>query len=105
MAFFGSLIVLANQSRAPFAAVTGKVVKSRTQSYSRRVVNNYQTVYVPVVEYAYSVNGHEFHSRVIGADDSGEDSNADARKIAARYPKDKVVHVFSIRKIPVMRRW
>ena len=94
MAFFGSLIIIANQKRAPLAAVTGKVVESRTQSYSRAAVNNYQTVYVPVVEYTYSVNGHEFRSRVISDDNSGEDSNADAKKIAARYPKDKAVRVF-----------
>jgi hypothetical protein len=94
MAFFGSLIIIANQKKAPLAAVTGKVVESRTQSYSRRAVNNYRTVYVPVVEYAYSVNGHEFRNRVISDDNSAEDSNADAEKIAARYPKDKVVRVF-----------
>ena len=94
MAFFGSLIIIANQKRAPLATVVGKVVESRTQSYSRESVNKYQTVYVPVVEYAYSVNGREFHSRVISDDDSGEDSNADAKKIAARYPKGKVVQVF-----------
>lgn len=94
MAFLGSLIIIANQQRAPMASVIGKVVESGTQSSDRRVVNDYRTVYVPVVEYAYSFNGHEFRSRVISDDDSGEDSNAGAAKIASRYPKGKSVRVF-----------
>ena len=94
MAFLGSLIIIANQQKVPLATVTGKVVESRTQSYSRRVVKSTRTVYVPVVEYAYSVNGHEFRSRVISDDDPGEDSSADAEKIAARYPKESLVRVF-----------
>ncbi len=94
MAFVGSLIMRAGQQRAPLASVTGKVVESRTQSYNRRVVSQTRTVYVPVVEYAYSVDGHEFRSRVISDDDEGEDSNADAAKVAAHYPKDRSVRVF-----------
>jgi Protein of unknown function (DUF3592) len=94
MAFLGSLIVVANQKGAPLAAVGGTVVESRTQSYSRRAVGGTRTVYVPVVEYAYVVNGHEFRSRNISDDDLAEDSDADAKKISSRYPKDKSVRVF-----------
>jgi hypothetical protein len=94
MAFVGSLIIIANQQTAPFASVIGKVVESRTQSYSRKVAKKTSTVYMPVVEYAYSVNGLEFRSRVIGDDDPGEDSDADAEKVAARYPRESLVRVF-----------
>ena len=94
MAFVGSFIMIANQQRAPLESVTGKVVESRTQNYSRRVVNGTRTVYVPVVEYAYSVHGHEFRGRVISDADPGEDSKADAEKVAARYPKESSVRVF-----------
>jgi len=94
MAFLGSFIMIANQERAPWSAVTGKVVESRAQRYSRGVGRGAGTHYVPVVEYAYLVNGREFHSRIIGDDDQPEDSSAEAEKIASRYPKDSSVRVF-----------
>jgi hypothetical protein len=74
--------------------VRGKVVDSGTESYRARVNKTRVTSYAPVVEYAYVVNGHEYRSRQIKLDESASDeTQVDAEKIAARYPKDNEVEV------------
>ena len=79
---------------AAWPVVPGKVVQSGTESYRVRVSRNVVTSWAPVVEYAYTVNGHEYRSRQIRLDDSsGGGSNADAKKIAARYPEGRAVEV------------
>ena len=94
MAFLGSLIMIANQEKAPWADVIGKIVESRIQSYNRRFAETTQTVYAPVVEYAYIVNAREFRNRTIGTNDLVEGSRKDAEMIASRYSTDSSVRVF-----------
>jgi hypothetical protein len=89
MLFFGSRF--AAKSGAMWPVVPGKVVQSGTESYRSRVNRNTVTVYAPVVEYAYVINGHEYRSRQIQLDDDGDrGSRDDAQQIAARYPEGKV---------------
>ena len=74
--------------------VRGKVVLSRTERYRARASRTTVTSYVPVVEYAYTVNGHEYRSRQIQLDDDGGgEAGDDAKKMAARYPEGGDVEV------------
>ncbi len=67
---------------------------SRTESYRARASRTTVTSYVPVVEYAYTVNGHEYRSRQIQLDDDGGGESADdAKKMAARYSEGSEVDV------------
>jgi hypothetical protein len=92
MLFFGSRF--AAKSGAMWPVVPGKVVQSGTESYRSRVNRNTVTVYAPVVEYAYVINGHEYRSRQIQLDDDGDrGSRDDAQQIAARYPEGSEVEV------------
>ena len=70
------------------------VVDSRAQASKRRGSKARDVIYTPVVEYSYRVNGQEFRSRQIGADDQGEDTLADAEKIVGKFPKGANVAVY-----------
>jgi Protein of unknown function (DUF3592) len=90
--FFGSRF--GAKSGAMWPVVPGKVMQSGTESYRTRVNRNTVTVYGPVVEYAYVINGHEYRSRQIQLDDDGDrGSREDALEVAARYPEGSEVEV------------
>jgi hypothetical protein len=92
MLFFGSRF--GAKSGAMWPVVPGKVVQSGTESYRSRVNRKPVTVYAPVVEYAYVINGHEYRSRQIQLDDDGDrGSRDDGQRIAARYPEGSEVEV------------
>jgi hypothetical protein len=92
MLFTGSR--LGAKAGSDWPVVRGKVVLSRTERYRARASRTAVTSYAPVVEYAYTVNGHEYRSRQIQLDDDGGgESGDDAKKLAARYPEGSEVEV------------
>ena len=92
MLFFGSRF--GAKSGAMWPVVPGKVMQSGTESYRSRVNRSTVTVYAPVVEYAYVINGHEYRSRQIQLDDDGDPgSRDDAQEVASRYPEGCDVEV------------
>jgi Protein of unknown function (DUF3592) len=93
MAYFGSLII-AKQKSPRWGSVSGVVVDSRAQTSKRRSSKSRDVIYTPIVEYSYRVNGREFRSRQIGPDDQGEDTLADAEKVAGKFPKGGAVVVY-----------
>ena len=82
---FGGLVALAlffgsrfqAKTGAMWPVVPGKVMQSGTESYRSRANRSTVTVYAPVVEYAYVVNGHEYRSRQIQLDEDGDRGSRD----------------------------
>jgi Protein of unknown function (DUF3592) len=79
---------------AKWPTVRGKVEASTTESYIKREDNRDETHYVPVVEYVYQVQGHDYRSRQIKLGVTVDGSQFIADKIAAKYPQgsDVTVH-------------
>ena len=74
--------------------ISGTVIDSTIERYVTRDGNKAAAYYTPVVEYAYTVNNHEYRSRQIQFSNViSNQSAATASKIAARYPKDSAVEV------------
>ena len=75
----------------------GRIVSSTVEHYRQRVggarTGSLVTFYEAVVEYAYSVNGHDYHSTRLsfGAKTAGSQQLAEAA--AARYPEGSQVMV------------
>jgi hypothetical protein len=82
---------------ASWPQVAGRIVSSTVEHYRQRVggarTGSLATFYEAVVEYAYSVNGREFHSTRLsfGGKTAGAQSAAEAQ--AARYPEGSQVMV------------
>ncbi|MFO1162196.1 MAG: DUF3592 domain-containing protein [Reyranellaceae bacterium] len=83
------------KARNTWSSVRGKVVLSRIERHRAEGNRRSAASYVPVVEYAYIVNGHEYRSRQIrlGVDSPGQSSDA-ATQAAARYPEGCEIEVF-----------
>ena len=76
--------------------VTGRVVASAVESYQERSTsdsNRTSTMYRPVVEFAYSVHGRDYHSKQIKLMTEVSGSQSYAEKISAKYPKGSEVNV------------
>ena len=73
--------------------VRGKVIESSTESYRTTINKSHVTLYTPVVEYAYTVTGHDYRSRQIHLNETEGGSQSSAQTVAARYPKDAAVDV------------
>ena len=76
-----------------WASVEGKVLISTTQSFERYNEGRHTTMYAPLVEYSYQVNGQAYRSRQIKLGVKVETGQAGAEKTAARYPEGGVVQV------------
>jgi uncharacterized protein DUF3592 len=81
------------KAAADWPTVRGKIMESGTESYRTTINKRRVTLYTAVVEYAYTVHGHDFRSRKIQLNESSGGSEASAQAVAARYPKGGPVEV------------
>lgn len=90
--FFGMRHMMKRAMNWPY--VTGKIEVSTTEVYREPVSNGpRRTMYAPVVEYSYTVNGVTYRSKQINVGVTSSGSQAYAQKIAARYPEGSPVEV------------
>ncbi len=82
---------------AHWPSVSGTIVASTVESFRKRLNNSKSgtpvTLYRPVVEFVYTVNGHDYRSKQIKllTEVSGQQSYAE--KVAAKYPAGSTVDV------------
>ena len=85
-----------SKKAAGWPTTAGKVVRSEVESYEERVggVNGtLSTSYRPVIEYAYSVGGHDHRSARIRLDVTQSGAMAWAEGVTTKYPQDAAVSV------------
>ncbi len=77
--------------------IAGRIVSSTVEHYRQRVggarTGNLVTFYEAVVEYSYTVNGHDYHSTRLSFGAKSAGSQALAEEKAARYPAGSQVMV------------
>jgi Protein of unknown function (DUF3592) len=82
---------------AAWPQIAGRIVSSTVEHYRERVggarTGTLSTFYEAVVEYAYTVNGREYHSTQLSFGGKTAGSQAGAEAKAARYPEGRQVLV------------